>query len=106
MAYAVLVSVTDGIYRTSLVPMLEKERIYNELCGKASETGTQVLGHIDATSATERDSKTRGKWTIVCMCVCAPIVCDEQSDRLQYAFTMAVSSSMWSNLPLGLVLDK
>ncbi|CAI5726540.1 unnamed protein product [Hyaloperonospora brassicae] len=58
---------------TSLVPMLEKERIYNELCGKASETA---------------------------------IVCNEQSDRLQYAFTMAVSSSMWSNLPLGLVLDK
>ncbi|KAF1775584.1 Major facilitator superfamily domain [Phytophthora cactorum] len=52
---------------TSLVSMLEKERIYNELC-KTGET--------------------------------------TQSDRLQYAFTMAVSSSMWSNLLLGLVFDK
>ncbi|KAK1945157.1 Protein FMP42 [Phytophthora citrophthora] len=55
---------------TSLVPMLEKERIYNELC-KTRET-----------------------------------ICTAQSDRLQYAFTMAVSSSMWSNLLLGLVFDK
>ncbi|ETI47968.1 hypothetical protein F441_07884 [Phytophthora nicotianae CJ01A1] len=55
---------------TSLVPMLEKERIYNELC-KPGET-----------------------------------ICTAQSDRLQYAFTMAVSSSMWSNLLLGLVFDK
>ncbi|CAI5746720.1 unnamed protein product [Peronospora destructor] len=55
---------------TSLVPMLEKERIYHEFC-KTEET-----------------------------------ICTEQSDRLQYVFTMAVSSSMWSNLMLGLVFDK
>ncbi|CAH0485532.1 unnamed protein product [Peronospora farinosa] len=55
---------------TSLVPMLEKERIYHEFC-KTEET-----------------------------------ICTEQNDQLQYAFTMAVSSSMWSNLFLGLVFDK
>ncbi|CAH0475720.1 unnamed protein product [Peronospora belbahrii] len=55
---------------TSLVPMMEKERIYHEVC--------------------ETDE----------------IICKKQSDRLQYAFTMAVSSSMWSNLLLGLVFDK
>lgn len=33
-------------------------------------------------------------------------VCAEQSDRLQYAFTMAGSASMGSNLVLGLVFDR
>lgn len=55
---------------TSLVPMLEKERIYNELC----KTGEAI--------------------------------CQAQSDRLQYSFTMAGSASMWSNLLLGIVFDK
>ncbi|RLN65219.1 hypothetical protein BBJ29_007655 [Phytophthora kernoviae] len=55
---------------TSLVPMLEKERVYNEFC----ETGEAI--------------------------------CQTQSDRLQYAFTLAGSSSMASNLLLGLVFDK
>lgn len=55
---------------TSLIPMLEKEKIYFELCA----TGEPI--------------------------------CTAQSDRLQYAFTMAVSSSMWSNLLLGFVFDK
>ncbi|KAL7994660.1 putative major facilitator superfamily, MFS transporter superfamily [Plasmopara halstedii] len=55
---------------TSLLPMLEKEKIYFELC------------------------------------IYEETICTAQSNRLQYAFTMAVFSSMWSNLLLGLVLDK
>ncbi|KAI9914366.1 hypothetical protein PsorP6_008372 [Peronosclerospora sorghi] len=62
--------------------MLEKERIYNEFCGTKEKSISLKLSSPDEI-----------------------VVCTKQSDSLQYAFTMAVSSSMWSNLALGLLFD-
>uniref|UniRef100_K3WGB5 Major facilitator superfamily (MFS) profile domain-containing protein n=1 Tax=Globisporangium ultimum (strain ATCC 200006 / CBS 805.95 / DAOM BR144) TaxID=431595 RepID=K3WGB5_GLOUD len=55
---------------TSILPVLEQERIYNEYCAPG-ET-----------------------------------ICEAQSEKLHFAFTIAGSSSMCSNLVLGLVFDR